>query len=372
MTIEGIQNKPVILYVDDEQNCLTSFEASFRRHYMVLISSSIASARELLRLHDIDLLIVDQSMPEMKGIDFLCSLDEEYAHIIKIVLTGFPDLDTIVKTINSGVVVRYMTKPWNEHELRQTIDEVLTIRSQERENQALFSHLQDEIIKKKALIAALQKFIPEKVIQDLISGNQHPTLGGQVKRVTILYSDICSFQSLVTSHSSEEIVEFLNHYFSCMGSCVTSNNGVVDKFLGDGLLALFGVFDTQPGEMEALKCAFDMLAALKKFNSQHGAKLGFETKIGIGIHTGLAMLGHVGSEGRSSYTAIGPAVDSAIEVKRVTRGTANTILISQACYEAVKDRVQADQWEVPVNPKYKDELSKFYQVSIEILSSIQR
>ena len=116
------KTKPAILYVDDEPANLESFVAGFRRHYTIYTSTSAIGAVEILKKHKVLLILTDQRMPEMTGVQFLEAIIPEYPNPVRMILTGFSDVEAITKAINSGSVLRYLTKPWDERELRIAID----------------------------------------------------------------------------------------------------------------------------------------------------------------------------------------------------------------------------------------------------------
>lgn len=112
-----------VLYVDDEVDNLTVFKSTFRREFTIHLAQSGAEGLEILKNNEIQVIITDQRMPEMTGIQFLESVNPVYPDCIRMILTGFSDVEAIIKAINNGKVYRYITKPWNKEELRQTIDD---------------------------------------------------------------------------------------------------------------------------------------------------------------------------------------------------------------------------------------------------------
>ena len=123
-----------ILIVDDEPANLRLLERLFRRQYEVVVAASGAEALELLRVHDVALIISDQRMPGMTGIEFLKRAAEMRPHTVRIILTGYTDVNALVEAINSGIVYKYVTKPWVNEDLQQTVQRALqhyeTIKSQ--------------------------------------------------------------------------------------------------------------------------------------------------------------------------------------------------------------------------------------------------
>jgi response regulator RpfG family c-di-GMP phosphodiesterase len=114
-------DKISILYVDDEENNLISFKATFRLKYNVFIAISGADAIDILEKNLIHVIITDQRMPNMTGVEFLEKVIEKFTDPIRILLTGYTDMNAVVDAINKGKIFHYLTKPWNEEELDKTI-----------------------------------------------------------------------------------------------------------------------------------------------------------------------------------------------------------------------------------------------------------
>ena len=118
-----MDSKINILYVDDEINNLVSFKATFRIKYNVFTAISGKEAIEILNNNDIQIIVTDQRMPEMTGVEFLESILEEHPEPIRILLTGYADLNAVIDAVNKGKIYHYLSKPWNEKELDKTIQD---------------------------------------------------------------------------------------------------------------------------------------------------------------------------------------------------------------------------------------------------------
>ena len=115
-------NKINILYVDDELNNLNAFKAALRLKYNVLTAISGEEAINILRKNPVDIIITDQRMPKMTGVEFLESIINEFPDPIRILLTGYTDINAVIDAINKGKIFHYLTKPWNEAELEWAIN----------------------------------------------------------------------------------------------------------------------------------------------------------------------------------------------------------------------------------------------------------
>ncbi len=130
-----------ILYVDDEVNNLSAFSASLRRYYKIFTALSADEGRKILDNEDIHIIITDQRMPKITGVEFLASILEKHPEPIRMILTGYIDVDAIVDAINKGQVYRYIQKPWRQDELRIDIDKAIEIYSLRKENKELTAKL---------------------------------------------------------------------------------------------------------------------------------------------------------------------------------------------------------------------------------------
>jgi DNA-binding NtrC family response regulator len=132
-----------ILYIDDEVHNLNAFKASFRRLYTVFTATSAEEAEEILAREDIQIIISDQRMPKITGIEFFESILGKYPEPIRMLLTGYADINAVIDAINKGQVYKYFSKPWNDDELQQNIDKAYEVYALRKENKELTAKLLD-------------------------------------------------------------------------------------------------------------------------------------------------------------------------------------------------------------------------------------
>jgi response regulator RpfG family c-di-GMP phosphodiesterase len=132
-----------ILYVDDEVNNLNSFKAAFRRDFNVLTVTSGKEGLEVLKSNKVHVIITDQRMPEMTGVDFLIEVLKEYIDPIRILLTGYSDITAVIDAVNKGHIYYYLNKPWDEQQLRIIIKNAYEIFSLREKNRDLLEKLID-------------------------------------------------------------------------------------------------------------------------------------------------------------------------------------------------------------------------------------
>jgi response regulator RpfG family c-di-GMP phosphodiesterase len=139
--LEPLEEKIRILYVDDEENNLQAFKATFRRDYKVALAISAKEGRDYLLQNEVDIIITDQRMPEETGVDFLASIIPLYPNPIRILLTGYTDIQAVIDAINKGQVYHYLTKPWEEDYMRTVIKNAYEVFSLRNENKKLTEEL---------------------------------------------------------------------------------------------------------------------------------------------------------------------------------------------------------------------------------------
>lgn len=127
-------DKIKVLYVDDEINNLVAFKASFRQHFDILTASSAQEGMDILGKEEIHVVLTDQRMPGVKGVGFLQSIIEKYPDPVRMMLTGYADIEAVIDAVNKTHIYRYITKPWNNDELVEAVKEGyrLYLRNQER------------------------------------------------------------------------------------------------------------------------------------------------------------------------------------------------------------------------------------------------
>lgn len=126
-------SKPAILYVDDEANNLTGFKATFRRDYTIFTAQSAKEALDILGKHEFQVIVSDQRMPETTGVQFFRSIIEKYPKPVRVLLTGYADIADVIRAINDGQVYRYISKPWEEQDLKLAIDNALNFYNTQNE-----------------------------------------------------------------------------------------------------------------------------------------------------------------------------------------------------------------------------------------------
>jgi len=183
----------------------------------------------------------------------------------------------------------------------------------------------------------IKRYVSDKLIQQIQSQTDFARSEDTTVKITVLASDIRGFTSISEKFSPAEVVEMLNSYFTVMESLITANGGIIDKYIGDAILAIF--YHDSHGEnaaIRACKAAREMRERLTTFNSDRLANGLFTIENGIGMATGMAISGSIGTEtGRKDFTVIGSVVEDAASIESKTAGCASRILLCRATAEEI-------------------------------------
>jgi class 3 adenylate cyclase len=189
---------------------------------------------------------------------------------------------------------------------------------------------------KRFLRANFSSYVSPPILREIMAGRLTPDLGGKRQRLCVLFSDIRNFTGRSEKLPPEAVITLLNDYFSEMAEAIHKHGGTLDKFIGDGIMAFFGAPATMPcPEKNALECAQEMLIRLEAVNRKLVSRGMEPVSIGIGLHSGDAVVGHVGSASRHEYTAIGDVVNTASRLEGVTKDIGHPVALSATVADAV-------------------------------------
>lgn len=207
------------------------------------------------------------------------------------------------------------------------------------------------------------RFVNKEIAEKAARGELK--LGGEHRHATIFFSDIRSFTAISEKLTPEQVVEFLNAYMTRMVDCIQATGGVVDKFIGDAIMGIWGVplstGNPATDAEQALKAMLLMRKSLQEFNKNRGTIDKPIIKIGCGVNTGPCIAGQIGSEKRMEYTVIGDTVNTASRIEALNKPFGTDILISENTYSLLKDKLIVEPM-APIKVKGKVEPLQIYAV----------
>ena len=198
----------------------------------------------------------------------------------------------------------------------------------------------EDISQEKRVRNTMARYMPGSVVEQLLEQAEE-NLGGSLQPVTILFSDIRGFTTRSEEIGARATVSMLNEYLSLMVDIIEEHDGILDKFIGDAIMGLFGApFPRSDDAINSVKTAQGMLKSLGKLNSIRIKRGEFPIEIGIGINTGEVVVGNIGSAKRMDYTVIGDAVNLAARLESATKHYSSNLLISETTYERITEDMQ--------------------------------
>jgi class 3 adenylate cyclase len=343
-------SKQVIICVDDEKTVLKSLKTELKdalgNTYQIEIAEGGEDALELIAElmeddYEIPLIISDYVMPDMKGDELLRRVHQLSPKTLKVMLTGQATIEAVGNAIKNAKLYRYIGKPWQTEDLKLTVTEAVHSYSQDKklakqnaELRKINEELEAAFQQQSKLIEAAKRFVPNEFVsllsRDTLSDVK---LGDSVeKEMSILFSDIRDFTAISEGMTPQENFNFINAYLSRMEPAIIANQGFIDKYIGDAIMALFG-----HNAVDAVKAGISMLHSLDDYNQSRINDGYAPIKIGIGINTGSLMLGTVGATNRMDSTVIGDAVNLAARVESLTKSYGVSMLITQNTFLKLRE-----------------------------------
>lgn len=214
------------------------------------------------------------------------------------------------------------------------------------ENARLYKEILSMAEHERDIRRMFQKFVPEEIVNKIIHGGE---TGGrkeieEFKMLTLLNIDIRGFSALAQNIGPQKTVAILNYFFSIMGGIVFKHHGIVDKYLGDGFLAIFGAPVSSPSDADnAITAALEMKQAMEGINTYYSNNFGFTLGMGISINTGNVIVGNIGFEKKMDYTVIGDQVNTVFRLQYHTKSIPNGILVSETTLRNVRTPLEVHE-----------------------------
>ncbi len=313
-----------ILVADDEADLEVLIRQKFRQKirdqkYEFIFAINGNDALTKMKQHpDVDIVLSDINMPEMDGLTLLTKLNELSPLTKAVMVSAYGDMDNIRTAMNRGAF-DFVTKPVNFEDLELTMEKTIKHVGQLRET--LRAIKENNILK---------MYVDENVLSFMGSREYEASImANETVEASVAFIDICSFTSISEKHTPDKVVSLLNEYFDVMVKEIIAQQGIIDKFIGDCIMAVFkGPFH--------LDRAIDASLAIRNKIQQSPALEDFSPKVSIGINSGEMISGNIGSITlkRLDYTVIGDSVNTAQRLQASAAGS--QVLITEHCYEKVK------------------------------------
>lgn len=323
-----------ILVVDDEEDLEVLIKQKFRkkireREYEFVFAINGRHALEQLETHtDVDVVLSDINMPEMDGLTLLSKLSEQHALLKSIIISAYGDMDNIRTAMNRGAF-DFITKPVNFSDLELTMEKTV--------KQVNLVHETMRAIKENNI---LKMYVDETVLNFMNTREFESTLMvNETVEASVVFFDICGFSAISEKEAPDKVINLLNNYFDVMVKEIIGQDGYVDKFIGDAIMAVFR------GDFHLDRAIDASIATRRIINEQpvNPDAINFSPNVSIGINSGTMISGNIGSSAlrRLDYTVIGDEVNTAQRLQ--AEAAHGQILITEKNYELIKESFKCNK-----------------------------
>ena len=341
-----------ILVADDEGDLEVLIKQKFRRQirekqYEFFFAANGFEALERIKEDPtLDIVLTDINMPEMDGLTLLGKLSEVSPIMKAVIVSAYGDMDNIRTAMNRGAF-DFITKPVNFDDLELTITKTIRYVDQTRET---LQAIKENNILRMYVDKNVLNFMNRREFENTLMANE-------TIEATIVFIDVCGFTAITETSEPDKVVKLLNQYFDVMVKEIIAQNGYVDKFIGDAILAVFkGEFHLD----RAIDASLAVRAQIEKLPNET-EDIFFNPKVSIGIHSGEMVSGNIGSASlrRLDYTVIGDVVNTAQRLQGIAE--AGQIFITEASYHLIKESFSCEKIG-PISLKHKSQEVMVYQV----------
>ena len=339
-----------VLLIDDDEGMERIVRAWLRTIKEMQLelawAPSLAQGFKLLADRGADVILLDLNLPDSVGLDTVAQTCQAYPTLPIVVLTANDEGEVGTQAVKVGAQ-DYLTKgDVNVQQLRRAIVFAIERKKTELEILSGKEKLKQEY---EHIAQATMKLLSPEVVSELVAGEKGQGLKSDKRLVTLMFTDIRGFTGLAEHFPAEEVVKVLNHLMGEMVISVSEEGGYLDKFLGDGLMAIFGAPASLDNQwLRAARAAFKMQTRVDLFNRRRRDLFpqltGFEKdiQIGVGINSGTAIVGFIGTHERCEYTAIGDCVNIAARLCATARG--GEILITRVVADGIRAEGEVENW----------------------------
>lgn len=309
----------VVAVVDDSEVNRELFTRLLQQmHLEVHAFADGRQALSFLEGNVVDLVLLDVIMPGMSGLDVLTALRAQprWRHVQVLMLSALDDLEIVAQCLESGAD-DYVVKD---------ADSVL-----------FRARVQSSLQRRKLHLVELERYFSPSVARQMLI-KPDLILEGREANITVLFCDIRGFSRLASRMEPGKVVSWVNATMEALADCVLQHKGVVVDFIGDEMLAMWGAPEEQPDHAaRACQAALDMMRTLPKLNDRWEAEIGGPMAYGIGLNSGLARVGNVGTRKRFKYGPLGNTVNLGSRVQGATKYVKADILLTRSTHTQIQD-----------------------------------
>jgi class 3 adenylate cyclase/CheY-like chemotaxis protein len=330
--VEAERSTGHLLVVDDnEMNSDMLAKRLSKRGFRVDIASDGAIALTMIDQQPYDAVLLDVMMPGISGLDVLRRVRKTRSStdLPIIMATARDGNDDIVEALKLGAN-DYVKKPIDLPVLLARVDAHLSLKRSTEEIRRLADQLS---LRNRFIQSVFGRYMSDQIVEKLLAAPDALTMGGELRTVTVMMSDLRGFSSLSERLDPSTVIALLNDYLARMTEIIYAHGGTIDEFIGDAILVLFGApLVKETDAARAVSCAVEMQRAMGTINENNRERGLPELQMGIGINTGEVVVGNIGSERRAKYGVVGRNVNLASRIEAFTVG--GQILISDATLHA--------------------------------------
>jgi adenylate cyclase len=313
---------PCILLVDDEPSTLQLIRKILQADgYEIVQAVNGLEALERVTEFAPDLILLDVVMPQMDGMAVLRKLREQDTVTGVIMASALSSENLVVQAMLDGAD-DFVAKPFTLKNVRVRIRQTLEKSRLRRENVRLQQELR---VAHDKIRTILGRYMAASVVERLLASPTLPSLGGERQIATVLFMDFCDFTPLSHQLEPDRVLHILNEHLALVTAAIVAEEGTIDKYMGDGVMALFNAPMAQPDHaLRAARAALAIRDSVVAWAAQHQPAL----NVRVGIHTGETVVGNIGTVELMNYTAIGDTVNLAKRLQE--EGDDNTVTLSES------------------------------------------
>jgi adenylate cyclase len=301
-----------VLLVEDEQSMLFTLSNLLKhRGYEVIAAHSAEKGLEALGDDQVDLVISDLRLPGMDGITLVAEVRKRCEDVVPIIISAYGSLGNAIDAMKLSVC-DFLRKPFDLSTFEETLSRAEHRRHQLLAYKKYVSDLKDNLIGEERRRTMLSRFVSKQVVERIMSSGELPARAAQTQKVSVLFADISDFTGLSEKLDQKSLVFIVNTFYSALENVMNRHGGILDKFMGDGIMMIFGCSDhSNASACNALGAAVEIQGKMDKIRRELRRFELPEISIHIGVCTGTATACSIGTDERLAYTYIGDAVNLA-------------------------------------------------------------